>query len=131
MGDESLGLHRKRGAAINRQFAVLLEHAVAAPWDEVKLVGGRVVVDEEVVVVGGVPVPEAQQSLDGPEPVERIQVHQFADRLLEIFPLVLQLGEHRSPLADSTETRHATHCRVDVEVMDGEHVVAGSELVPV
>ena len=131
MGDESLGLDREWGSTINRELAELLEHAVAAPRDEVEFVGGRAVVDEEIVVVGRVPVPEAQQALHGPERVERIQVDQFADRLLEIFRLVLQLGEYRPPLADPAEPRHAIHCRVDAEMMDGEHVVAGPELAPV
>ena len=49
-----------------------------------ELAGLRMEIDEKIVVVAGVSVPEAEQPFDSPKAVERIQVDQLADHLFVI-----------------------------------------------
>ena len=121
VGHTSHCLDRDRGAGINSQPAPLLEHAVTTPGQEVKLARIGIEVDEEIVPVGGVSVPEAEQSLDGPEPVERIQVDQFTDGLFHVDFVGLDLGENQ----------HVGAGWCDIESVDGEYVFPLAELVSV
>ena len=82
MSNPPLGLDRDRRAKIEVKHAALAEQSVGAPWNEVKPVRLRVEINEVIVRVAGVAVPKADQSLDGPEPVKRIEIDEPANRLL-------------------------------------------------
>ncbi len=95
VSDQSLGFDREGCLAVDGQFAVFFELAIGSPGDEVKAVGFRVVVDEEVVGIGAVPVPEPQQAFDGPVGVEGIQVDQLTDISFEIIGIGWVVGRRR------------------------------------
>ena len=86
----ALGLYREWGSPTDPgKLTVFLKTAVQPPGQEMEFFSLRVEVDEEVVVVGCVPIPETDQSLDGPEGVEGIKVHQLPNRLLNIDQVIL------------------------------------------
>ena len=99
------------------EFTMEVDHVTS-------MYGSRWVKDEIVgqeVAVTGVSIPEAKQSLDGPELVERIQVNQFTNGLFVIEIIGLDFSHHQ----------HVGASRIDVHGMNCQDIFSLDQLVPV
>ncbi len=84
-----------------------------------KLVRIWVEVDEKVVSVAAVAIPEIKQSLESPKSVEGLQVYHFSDGLFVVVVIGLEFRDEY----------HVRAGQIDVETVNRQHVPPLSKLV--